>query len=208
MKKKSIYIDVRHSNYWWGVYNFEKPTSWEDVIIYEKRGKGFRKLAWTCISSSTYLRNGLNDLKTDEEEKKFVDKIEQFLKHNETVYQYYYDKPEDEDFYEVPYEAERNSLNIKPSSIETWHPCEGIDKNVIDKVVIEFCRKFLDIEADSVNYKEIVSKEEALESYIEFKIDMQNCTGMSFSDEVIQKAKKEWDVSEEKVMEILRRALK
>ena len=75
MKKKSIYIDVRHSNYWCGVYNFEKPTSWEDVIIYEKRGKGFRKLAWTCISSSTYLRNGLNDLKTDEEEKEFVDKI-------------------------------------------------------------------------------------------------------------------------------------
>jgi len=208
LKKKNIYVDVRHSNYWWGIYNFDKPTSWEDLIIYEKKGKGFRKLAWTCICSSSYLRSGLNDLKSDEEEKKFVDKIEQFLKDNETVYHYCYDKPEDDDFYEVPYEAEKNSFSIKPRSIETWYPCEGIDKKVIDKVAIEFCRKFLDIEVGSVNYKETISKEDALESYIEFTVQMQGFTGIKFSDELIECAKKEWSVPEEKVIEILNRSLK
>lgn len=208
VKKKNIYVNIAHSNYWWGIYNFEEPTSWEDIIIYEKKGKGFRKLAWTCICSSSYLSNSLEDLKDDDDEKEFVYEVEQFLNNNKITYHYYYDKPDADDFFEVPYEAQRNSLNIKPSSIETWYPCKGIDKNVVDTVIKQFCNKFLDIEVDNIIYKEIVSKFEALESYMEFQTDMQRCTGMSFSDELIQKVKKELNVSEEKVMEILRRSLK
>lgn len=207
MKKKNIYIDISHLDYWWGIYKYKNLTDWEDVIIYEKWGKGFRKLAWTCICSNLYFHNGLEDLREEEDEREFVKKIDRFLESNETVYHYYYDKPDDKDFYEVPFEAERNALNIKPRSIETWYPCEGIDKNIIDNVVRDFCRKFLNIETDIIIYKNEVSLEMAQDSYIESEIQLKKCLGIKVTDNLIEDLGKELNMSKEKIEKLINRSI-
>lgn len=208
MKKKNIYIDIRHLDYWWGIYNFKNLTNWEDVIIYEKWGKGFRKLAWTCISSKTYFRNGLEDLKEDDGESEFVKKIEEFLKNNNTIYHYFYDKYNDENFYEVPFEAERNVFNIKPRSIETWYPYEGIDKSVIDNVVSDFCKKFLNIEARSIIYKNELSIDKAQEEYIKAIVEWQQCKGIMITEDLIEEMEKELNLSRDRVLELVERFIK
>lgn len=207
MKKKNVYIEIGHLDYWWGIYNFKNLTDWEDVIIYEKWGKGFRKLAWTCICTKAYFRKGLEELKEDDEEFEFVKKIEGFLADNSTIYHYYYDNPNDKDFYEVPYEAERNEFNTKPRSIETWYPCEGIDKNIIDIVVRDFCRKFLNLETDMIIYKDEESFENAQESYVESEIQWQQCKGMVISDSLIEEIGRELNISKEKVEKLIERSL-
>lgn len=208
MERKNIYIDVSHSNYWWGVYSLEKLTDWEDVIIYEKRGRGFKKLAWTCVCSKTYLISGLNELRQDPEEAGFVSKVDKFLENNKIFYNCYYDKREFENFYEVPFEAEKNELGIKPRSIETWYPSEGIDKDVLDNVVRDFCKEFLNIEVDSVFYKDEVSMEEARETYLEEMITLQMCKGIKFSESLIEQIENELKIPKETVIKLINRSVK
>lgn len=185
MKKKNIYIDIRHLDYWWGIYDFKNLTNWEDIILYEKWGKGFRRLAQTCICTKAYFRSGLEDLVEEDEELEFVNKIDEFLSNNEIVYHYEYDKPNDKDFYEVPFEAERNALNVKPCYIETWYPCEGIDKNVMDCCIRDFCKEFLNIETDLIIYKDEISYEVAQISYVESVLQWQQCKGIKISDNLV-----------------------
>lgn len=208
MKKLDIYIQVTHLNFWWGYYGFCNNTSWEDMIIYRKWGKGYRKLAWSCICTKPYFERGLDDLKDDPDEKEFVAEIIDFLECGEIRYHYYYDKPNDADLYEVPYEAKRDDNNIKPSPIETWYPCNGVDKDVLSICARAFCKQFLGIEVESVELNEVVSFEDALNSYIEhIKIWEQN-PKIVLSDSVIEQVESKLKISKERVLEILNRSIK
>lgn len=208
MKKMNIYVEVKHFNFWWGIYGFCNRTSWEDIIIYRKWGRGYRKLAWTCICTKQYFENSLEDLKNDPDEKEFVEKITEFLDSEQMRYHYYYDKPNDTDFYEVPYEAQRNGNNIKPRSIETWYPSNEVDMGVVDSCTRIFCKKFLDIEVDSVEIKDVVSPKDAINTYLEhMKIWEQN-PKIVFSDSLIEQLGSEWNTSKEKVIEMLHGSIK
>lgn len=204
----NIYIDVRHLDFWWGYYGFCNNTSWEDMILYRKWGKSYRKLAWTCICTKPYFESGLEDLRDDPDENEFVEKIVEFLESKKISYHYYYDKPDDTDFYEVQYEAQRNENNIKPRSIETWYPSNGVDKNVLDICARSFCKQFLDIQVDRVEFKEVISFEDALNSYIEhLKILGQN-PKVIFSDSLIKQMENQMNIPKEKVLKILNRSIK
>lgn len=204
----NVYIDVRHLNFWWGFYGFCNATSWEDMIIYRKWGKSYRKLAWTCICTKPYFESGLEDLKNDPDEKDFVEEITDFLDSSQIRYHYYYDKPNSRNFYEVPYEAQRNGDNIKPSSIETWYPSNGVDKAVLEKCAIEFCKKFLGIEVDSVEFKEVILFEDALNKYLEEMKRWENNPQIIFTDSLIEQMESEMNISKEKALEILNRSIK
>lgn len=207
MKKMNIYVEVTHFDFWWGILGFCNNTSWEDVILYQKWGKGYRKLAWTCICTKPYFESALEDLKNEPDEKEFVEEITEFLNSDQIRYNYYYDKLNDTDFYEVPYEALRNENNIKPRSIETWYPSNGVDKSVINNCARAFCEKFLDIEVVSVEFKEVISLEDAMNSYIDhMKIWEQN-PKVVFSDSLIQQVESEMNIPKEKILEILNRSI-
>lgn len=208
MKKMNIYVDVRHLNFWWGIYGFCNNTSWEDMVIYRKWGRGYRKLAWTCICTKTYFENGLDDLKNDPDEKEFVEKIIEFLDSGQIRYHFYYDKPNDTDFYEVPYEAQRNENNFKPCSIETWYPSNGVDKEVLNNCARNFCEKFLGLEVDSVDFKEVVSFEKARNSYLEDMKVWEHNPEIMFSDSLIEQLASKLDIPEDKAIKILNRSIK
>ena len=204
---KSVYIDVRHVNFWWGVYGFSGKTSWEDIVMYEMDSNKFRKIAWVCACSRTYFESGLEELRIDPNERSYVSKVDDFLSNSDIIYHYYYDKSSDEDFYEVSYAAPRNEHNVKPRSIEMWYPAEGIGIEEAEHCVIEFCKKFLNADISVVKFKNMVSLEDALNSYIEAIKDFNEYHGIVFADELIQKLETEWNVSKDKVLEILNRSV-
>jgi hypothetical protein len=204
---KTIYIDVRHMNFWWGVYGFSNKTDWEDVIMYEMVNTEFEKVAWTCICSRKYFESGLEDLENDPDERDLVHKIKEFLSNSDIIFHYYYSNSAEEDFYEVPYEAPRNAYDVKPSSIETWYPSDDIGIEEIERCTTEFCKKYLDIDIVEVKFKETVSRKDALESYVEDMKFFNKHSGVTFSEELIQQLEIEWNVSKDKVLEILNRSL-
>ena len=123
-------------------------------------------------------------------------------------YHYYYDKPNSRDFYEVPYEAQRDGNNIKPRSIETWYPSNGVDKDVLDKCAMEFCKKFLGIEADNVEFKEVILFEDALNKYLEEMKRWENNPQIIFTDSLIEQMESRMNILKEKALEILNRSIK
>ncbi len=204
----NIYVDVRHLDFWWGFYGFCNNTSWEDMVLYQKWGRGYRKLAWTCICTKPYFESGLEDLRDDPDEKEFVEGIVEFLEGNKIEYHYCYDKANDTDFYEVPYEAQRNQNNIKPRSIETWYPSNGVDKNVLDICARAFCKQFLDIQVDGVKFKKVVLFEEAFKTYMEHMKIWEQDPKVVFSDSLIEQMTKQMNIPKEKVLAILNRSIK
>lgn len=204
----TIYIDIMHLDYWWGIYELAKKTSWEDITIYTKKGNRFKKIGWVCICTKPYFENSIEELEKDIEERDFVKKIKRFLSSNEIKYHYYYDNPQNANFYEVPFEAARNQINVKPRSIEIWHPDSGIDKATVDGCVKDYLKKFLDINVKKVQYKYTVSMEEAIVEYAKEIKQRQECQGISFSDELVKALENKWQIPKEKVLEIIKRSVK
>lgn len=208
MPKNIIYVDVSSLNYWWGIYGLTKKTGWEDIIMYIKIGNKYKEIGWTCVCTRSYLQYGLDDLEKDDDEMDFVEEIKGFLANDDIKYHYYYDNIKDRDFYEVPFEAEKNEEKVKPRSIEMWYPSDGIDKEVLDDCVKAFIKKFLGINVEEIKYRDIVSPEKAIEEYVEEMKNWQQCKKISFSDELIETLKEEWKVPKEKVLQILNRSIK
>ena len=140
---EKVYVSVRHHNFWWGVYGFCEETDWEDALIYSEPDFTGTPVARFCLCARTHLED-VNRLELKYPENEFLIKtIKQFLLGNKAQYHYWYDDPEDDDFWEVPYEAPRNRYNSKPSYIEYWHPSEGLNLQILEESVILFCKKFL-----------------------------------------------------------------
>lgn len=201
--KNIIYVDTRHLDYWWGIYGIAEKTGWEDIVMYIKKGNSFKKIGWICVCTKAYLKSGLEDLEKDTEEMDFVKKVKEFLPHNYIKYHYYYDNPGDKDFYEVPFEAKRNEMNVKPSSIEMWYPSNGIDKAIVDDCVENFLGKFLNITVERIEYKDIVSTEEAIKEYVKEMEVWGKSKEISFSDELIHLLEDEWETPKGKVLQML-----
>jgi hypothetical protein len=195
-------------NYWWGIYGLTGKVGWEDINLFDKNNHEYSKIAHTCICSRTYLENCLAELEEDIDEKEYTCEIKEFLNRNQTLFQYNYDKSENEDFYEVPFEAERNEKGIKPCYIETWHMSRSIDEAVIKECVILFCKKFLNSSVDEVIFKDIVSVGEATNEYIEQCELFGGGLEMIFSDDLVKQLEVEWKKPREKVLGILNRSVK
>ena len=201
---QEIYVDVRHMNFWWGIYAFTLATNWEDLIFYEKKADGFVRIGAVCVCARSYLEDGLVDLENDPHEKDFAEEIKQFLQNNTIVYRYWYDESGDKDFREVSFEAERNEKGIKPSYIEMWYPGNGIDMFAVETCTIAFCAKFLNKQVDSVHLKEIPLFEQAAREYNEFMATFNGGpVRIAFTDELVGALEEQWKMPRENVLKIL-----
>lgn len=206
--KQEIYVDVRHMNFWWGIYAFTLATSWEDLIFYEKQADEFVHIGAVCVCSRRYLEDGLEDLESDPHERDFVEKIKQFLQKDTITYQYWYDEPGDKDFHEVSLDAGRNEKGVKPSYIEMWYPGNGIDMLAVETCTIAFCAKFLNKQVDIVLLKEAPPFEQAASEYKEFMATFNDDpVKIRFTDELIEALEEQWKMSREEVLKILLRSI-
>jgi hypothetical protein len=206
--KQEIYVDVRHSNFWWGIYNLTPATDWEDLIFFEKQADDLVRIGAVCVCSRRYLQDALADLKDDPEEKGFVQDLEQFLQEQRLTYHYWYSNPDEENFSEVPFDAPCNEKGVKPCYIEMWYPGEGIDLEAVKACTMAFCRSFLHKERELIVFKEIPSFEETVQSYRkQMALQSNGTVQLAFSDDLVASLAQRWKKSTAEVLKILFRSL-
>lgn len=205
---QEIYVEVRHLDFWWGVYGFTRATDWEDLIFYEKQADALVRIGDVCACSRRFLGHGLADMKADPYEKDFAEKIEQFLQRETIVYHYFYSEPNDKDFYEVPFEAQRNDRGIKPCAIDLWYPEDGIDIAAVETCTRAFCEKFLKKHVDTVLLQDAPPFEQAANEYREHAARFRNGpVPVVFTEEVVESLATHWKKPKEEVLKILFRSL-
>lgn len=205
---QDIYVDVRHFNFWWGLYGFCPPTDWEDLIFFEKHDAEFVRIGAVCVCSRTYLEQGLETLQEDPSEQDFVEEVKRFLQEQSLAYHYYYDEPDDPDFYEVAFEAKRNAKGIKPGSIEMWYPGAGIEMRAVETCTRAFCSTFLNRAVNAVILKDIPPFDEVAKTYQEYRATFHNgVVQVAFTEELVESLARQWNLSPEEVLRRLRRSI-
>ena len=96
-------------------------TGWEDIVLYTDN-KQRNKLIALCVCTENYFQNAVEELKDDPFEADFVQKIHAFLVGDKVHYHYYYDHPEDENLYELPF---NQTDHIYSSEGANYECCES-----------------------------------------------------------------------------------
>lgn len=203
----TIYVKTSSYDFWWGVYGMESLTGWEDIVLYRDNKQG-NKLITLCVCTKNYFRNVVEELKDDPFEADFVQKIQEFLVGDKIRYHYYYDRPEDEDLYELPYEKlPRNEHGLYPRSLEVWYPSEGIDEAVIEACIRGISCEYLELETNHISFIEPTDREEALQAYSEHIARFGGDVKMVFTEELIQSMMKQMSLTREEVVNLLDRSV-
>ncbi|WP_435165813.1 hypothetical protein [Paenibacillus glycanilyticus] len=133
---------------------------------------------------------------------------EAFLVGDEVRYHYYYDRPEDDDLYELPYEKlPRNERGLYPRSLEVWYPSEGINEAVIEACIREVSRDYLELETGYISFIHPIVREEALQAYSEHIARFGGDVKMVFTEELIELMMKQMSLTREEVVNLLDRSV-
>jgi hypothetical protein len=207
MDKQKIIVRPESSNLWWGIYGFCEEVGWEDLNLFYENNE---RIGGVCLNTKAYLRDALQYLREDPEEKEFIEAIESYLMDSQCHYWYYYDDKNDADFYEVTYNAPQNKQGIKPRFTDIWHPDEGIRLSTIKSAVSTFALDHLEIANCQVEIQNGESLEEALNSFDEHKklFGGETPIKISFSDDLIKELAEHWQLSEELVLKKLTNSTK
>lgn len=183
-----IFVQPESVEFWYSVYGL-KPSHWEDILIYYKTNgklesfstdvhtKGYFRAVYeynlkedTSLAQDPKLRKEM--IKDFNEECSHYGKtFEELIETNEILYAHYYDDPNSPNFYEVEFEAKRNSLGIKPSYISMFYPTEELSIKVIKEAASRYCKDFCKIAFSKVRVMkrpiDVFSKYEGLEEAVE-----------------------------------------
>lgn len=201
-----LYIKTNSYDLWWGIHGISRLTGWEDVSFYDSNETNSNRIGYTCICTKAYMGSGFEDLEEDPDERDFVEHIKDYLQDNRIHFHYCFDNPADEDFYELPYNnLPLNELGVKPRYVEMWHPNEGIDKQVIEDCVKEFCCKFLNTRINKIHYINPISFDEAITSYKKYQ--QQIGATIEISETLIQDMTKKLSKSKEEIIKIINNSI-
>lgn len=203
-----IFIKTNSLDLWWGIYGLAPLTGWEDIYLLDSSEENAKRLGYFCVCTKNYLGNDLEDLEQDPEEKQFVEQIKLYLEDDTIHYNYGYDNPLDDDFFQLSYyNLPRNKLGIKPSYIEMWHPNIGIDKQVIEECVREFCLNFLNVKVNQIHYIEAISIEKAINTYTERITEFRGKIDIEFTENLVQTMMKKLSKTKEEVINIISKSM-
>jgi hypothetical protein len=206
MNQQKIIVKTESSNLWWGIYGLTEKIGWEDIELFYESGE---RVGYVCLNAKSYLRSSLVSLENKPDEKDFYEALQSYLTDHKCHYWFYYNKKEDEHFFEVPYEAPRNKEGIKPCFIDIWHSDESIGIQTIESAVAEFADKFLKIKDCLVEVKCDVTLEEAL---VSFKENEERFGGKStheiiFSEELVTELSGLWKMNNNDVLKKLKESI-
>lgn len=206
MYKKTITVKTSSSNLWWGIYGLCGKTGWEDLDLFYENGE---RIGGVCLNAKSYLRAAIADLREEESEKTFVEAIEQYLADDKCHYWFYYDKKEDSDFYEVPYNAPKNDKGVKPRFADIWHTDEGIGIETIKTGISDFAKRYLDLNDCYVEIEDDETLEDYIKSFNDYeqKYNGSNPVKIAFSEEVVEELSILWGKSKIEVLEKLNKAI-
>lgn len=201
---KTILVETESWNLWWGIYGLSEKSAWEDIRLYLENGE---PIAAVCLLTKDMLKNSIEDLLQYPEDKEYVEAIERYLAKNEYHYWYYYSKKDSEDFTEVSFDAPKNEFGVKPSSIEIWLPCNGLDIESISLGVKSFAKDFLKLKECNVRITTTETIEDSLKSYIEREKDIK-LENIVLGENVIENFSKIWGMSKKDTLERLYKSVK
>jgi hypothetical protein len=204
LENKTILVETESWNLWWGIYGLSEKSGWEDIIISLENGE---KIAALCLLTKEMLKNSIEDLLEYPEDKDYVEAIKVHLSKNKCHYWYYYSKKDDEGFHEVAFDAPKNKFGVKPSSIEIWLPCDGLDIESISLGIKDFAKEFLKFKDCNVKIETTETFENSLKSYVESEKDIK-LEDIFFGENVIESLSKSWEISKEKTLEKLYKSIK
>ncbi len=96
----TIYYEIMHSDYYWGIYGLADLTGWEDVKLYQKVKDNYEYLGSFCLCSKNYHLAHIEESRIDcFGSPKWLKEVESFLDNDRVHYYFYYDKKEDVDFF-------------------------------------------------------------------------------------------------------------
>ena len=187
MKNLDIYLQLRHFDFWYCYYDLAEQTGWEDVILSKK----VEEIGRFTLCSANHFESEYQDSAEDYAAgSKYVEKVDGYY----FFYEYCNCDRTHEYFYEVPFEARKNKAGIKPFYIEVWHPAPGIDLEVLQDSVREFCHKFLKINPQQIIFQEKYSLEETVNEFLKNHEELQD---RIFTDRLVQQLAKEWNKTDE-----------
>lgn len=206
---QTVYYSVTSNNYYWGVHGLSDLVLWEDVRIFVKKSDKYKQVAFPCVCSKEYFSLSMEDLIEDcSPEDEWILKVEQFLKRDDVVYEYYYDDPGDEDFSEVEFNAERNENGIKPRSLELWYPSSRLGQAEIEDAVCQFCNKFLSMNDLVIEELNGVNFDEAVKDFLGFEDDTNNLKRITVSEEVINELSERTGKSKTDIEKLIKHSIR
>ena len=171
MKPITLAIEVMHEDFWYGVYGWTPPTSWEDLYLYEEQNGALERVGYACLCSRAYLRDSQADFDPeDASHRPYLDKVQAFLQREEVTMHYYYPSAEEEDPRTLDHaNLPTNEQGRRPRSIEMWLPVEGIDLEALNTATHVFCETFLQRSPSDIQMLGALPPEDLLVSYLEYK---------------------------------------
>lgn len=218
MSKQPIYIFTTAIDFWWGVYGLDEPVYSEYVWIYDTPDESGDALARIEVGSKQRLREIMEaegfpleapQLPSgDPRAEKEAAELRRLLASNEMECRYLYAQPEYGKLRmrELPYRGlPKNERGILPAMIQIIPPSPYLEREALERSVLFFCEKFLEIPAQKVVHLRFVSVEAAIGSYVDFTSDMFGKP--EFSDDRIREIATKSDKSEHEIREFVARAL-
>ncbi|MFB7142529.1 hypothetical protein ACFCYN_23235 [Gottfriedia sp. NPDC056225] len=164
----TVYVNIRHMNFWYGHYNFCQKSCNDEVTIYsdENATESLGHFEITTKSSLEHLLKNVLDKKEDEE---YYTEIETFVNSNSDIYYSFIYPRDDEDIlHQVKNFAPTNKKNHKPIYIDMWtKTLESLDVLEIKNCVKIFIKEFFYKVVMNVEILEIPSYEQTKLSYQE-----------------------------------------
>lgn len=164
----TVYVDIRHWSFWYGVYGLEDKSLNDEITIYSD-AKKTDKLGYfeiTTHKSLTYLYKHELD---EEEDESFKRKIEKFLNDDSQIFYHYIYPRDDEDLLDqVSHFAPLNRKNHKPIYIDMWTKLSNeLDIDEIKKCVKILVKEFLHENVSKIELIDIPTYHETRNSYEE-----------------------------------------
>ena len=199
-----IFVKTNSYDLWWGIYGLAPLTDWEDIFLFNTAEAATERMGYTCICTRTYLRNSVEELVNDPDEKDFVEHIREYLQDSTIHYHYCFDNLSSDEFFELPYpNLPLNEFGVRPRYIEMWHPNEGIDLQVVEECVREFCLRYLDLQVNQIHFINPVGIDEAVREYTEHIRRFNGPIEVEFTGDLIHNMMTKLSKTKEEVIKIL-----
>lgn len=164
----TVYVDIRHMNFWFGEYGLCDKSCNDEITIYSNANKN-NKLGYFEITTHISLAYLYNNELNHEEDYDYKKEIEEFLNDDsQIIYNYIYPRDDKGLLYQVNHFAPLNRNNHKPVYIDMWTKLsDEFDINEIKKCVKILVKEFFFENVSNVQFLDIPTYDETKNAYEE-----------------------------------------
>ncbi|RJE87466.1 hypothetical protein D3P07_14110 [Paenibacillus sp. 1011MAR3C5] len=163
---KTVYVNVRHFLFWYGVYGFCEKSCNDEISLYADKERNLM-LGYFDISTEPCLRHMLEHELDREEDRELFEEIETFLQgSSEVAYSFIYPRDKGDLANQVEHDAPVNEHGHRPVYISMFSKHSSAwDIREIEKSIYILNEDFLHLEIGSIEFLDIPTREETKASF-------------------------------------------